>query len=368
MDQNTPTEEWNALLSQICKEVVGSYKLSKEHKATSKDMLKNYLEIVKIAQPEVLSNEQSFSIMLNSNTQIRGFIDRIDRDPDREYNILDYKGLAIDTPIPTPSGWTTMEQLQVGDQVFGSNGQPTNVIVKSNTHNRPCYKITLSDHSTVVCDNVHLWKIKIQGKEESLIVETDELYRIFLDIVSGDIKKNVLIRNAEPPEVMKKSILGDIDNKLFYPYTPNRYIASMEQVDSVPTQCIAVDAPDQLYLCGKGMILTHNTGKSKYLDEFQLLVYGIYLLDAHPELEHFKGTYIVLSENKEIPYTFTRTDVERCKAEILDVAKQIREDKTWDPKPQFLCSYCDFEAICPATIAANEARTDGWVQHSKKEE
>lgn len=33
--------------------------------------------------------------------------------------------LALDTPIPTPSGWTTMAKLKVGDKVFGSDGQPS---------------------------------------------------------------------------------------------------------------------------------------------------------------------------------------------------------------------------------------------------
>jgi phage terminase large subunit-like protein len=32
------------------------------------------------------------------------------------------KAVALDTPIPTPSGWTTMGDLQVGDQVFDVDG------------------------------------------------------------------------------------------------------------------------------------------------------------------------------------------------------------------------------------------------------
>src|SRR3954467_7708238 len=37
------------------------------------------------------------------------------------------KVLALDTPIPTPAGWTTMGQLKVGDNVFGADGQATRV-------------------------------------------------------------------------------------------------------------------------------------------------------------------------------------------------------------------------------------------------
>jgi len=35
--------------------------------------------------------------------------------------------LALTTPIPTPSGWTTMGDLMPGDFVFAGNGQPCRV-------------------------------------------------------------------------------------------------------------------------------------------------------------------------------------------------------------------------------------------------
>src|SRR6202050_558695 len=34
------------------------------------------------------------------------------------------KALALDTPLPTPAGWTTMGEVQVGDHLIGANGQP----------------------------------------------------------------------------------------------------------------------------------------------------------------------------------------------------------------------------------------------------
>lgn len=38
------------------------------------------------------------------------------------------KALALDTPIPTPSGWTTMGELRAGDQVLDELGNPCRVI------------------------------------------------------------------------------------------------------------------------------------------------------------------------------------------------------------------------------------------------
>ena len=34
------------------------------------------------------------------------------------------KSLALDTPIPTPDGWTTMGDIQAGDTVFDEHGKP----------------------------------------------------------------------------------------------------------------------------------------------------------------------------------------------------------------------------------------------------
>src|SRR3954471_15014129 len=41
---------------------------------------------------------------------------------------LEGKALALDTEVPTPWGWTTMEHLEVGDEVFDETGAPTTVV------------------------------------------------------------------------------------------------------------------------------------------------------------------------------------------------------------------------------------------------
>src|SRR5687767_15196253 len=41
---------------------------------------------------------------------------------------LEGKALAVDTEVPTPWGWTTMEHLEPGDEVFDETGAPTVVV------------------------------------------------------------------------------------------------------------------------------------------------------------------------------------------------------------------------------------------------
>jgi replicative DNA helicase len=68
------------------------------------------------------------------------------------------KALALETPVPTPKGWTTMGALSVGDQVFGPDGKPARVVAATGTmHGRPCRRITFSDGARIVADAQHRW-------------------------------------------------------------------------------------------------------------------------------------------------------------------------------------------------------------------
>ncbi len=69
------------------------------------------------------------------------------------------KALALDTPIPTPSGWTTMGNIAPGDVVFGADGKPCNVLSVSDVFmDHFCYKVSFSNGENVVADSGHLWK------------------------------------------------------------------------------------------------------------------------------------------------------------------------------------------------------------------
>lgn len=69
------------------------------------------------------------------------------------------KALALDTPIPTPDGWTTMGEIKVGDFVYSKDGTPTKVVAATDVmFDRPCYRVTFSNGETVIADEQHLWE------------------------------------------------------------------------------------------------------------------------------------------------------------------------------------------------------------------
>lgn len=101
--------------------------------------------------------------------------------------------------------------------------------------------------------------------------------------------------------------------------------------------------PDQFHL------IDYKTGKSKYLDEVQLLVYALSMFREFPHLDNFKASYLCLAENcKLISYNFSKTDALRVEQKIKKVAEEIRTDQTWDASPSPLCAYCDFTNVCTA--------------------
>lgn len=86
----------------------------------------------------------------------RGAIDVLNIDGSKA-RVVDWKGLALTTPIPTPGGWSTMGRLAVGDTVFGRDGRAYHVTGKSEVKNKHCYEVAFTNGPRVVCDDEHLW-------------------------------------------------------------------------------------------------------------------------------------------------------------------------------------------------------------------
>ncbi len=78
---------------------------------------------------------------------------------------LEGKALALDTEVPTPWGWTTMEHLEAGDEVFDEQGRPTVVVATTAPMtDRPCCEVLLSDGSRFVADAGHLWVTRTKAE------------------------------------------------------------------------------------------------------------------------------------------------------------------------------------------------------------
>ena len=71
-----------------------------------------------------------------------------------------FKCLAEDTPLPTPTGWVTMGEVKLFDELFDENGQVCRVVGASDLkRGMPCYRVVFDDGSAIVADEEHLWSL-----------------------------------------------------------------------------------------------------------------------------------------------------------------------------------------------------------------
>lgn len=85
--------------------------------------------------------------------------------------------LALDTLIPTPTGWTTINDVKVGDTIFDGDGMPTEVVMVSPIfHDRQCYRLSFDDGTEVVADGEHQWVTSTRASRRSRSRRLDRGY------------------------------------------------------------------------------------------------------------------------------------------------------------------------------------------------
>jgi replicative DNA helicase len=141
------------------------------------------------------------------------------------------KALALDTPLPTPSGWTTMGEVRVGDQLYDARGRPTTIVAATEVlTGRPCYEVEFSDGSRIVADAQHQW-----------LTETA--------FGAGSAVRSTEILAATLPE----------GHRIAMPDGSQTKVEAVRPIASLPVRCVQVDNAEHLYLAGESMIPTHNS-------------------------------------------------------------------------------------------------------------
>ncbi|HEX7303854.1 replicative DNA helicase [Lentzea sp.] len=232
------------------------------------------------------------------------------------------KALALDTPLPTPSGWTTMGEVEVGQFLMGADGRPTRVVAATEVMTgRPCFEVEFSDGTVVVADAEHQWLTESCSetggfwaiRTTAQLFERVGLCRMFVRMSAAwELPAAAL---PLPPRALGLFLsgLGDLeltDDELRVakeldladdPHIPAAYLRSsraqreellaalridgrfarlrrdvdelvaglgrhdqvevvaVRPVASVPVRCVEVDNHDHLYLAGETMIPTHNS-------------------------------------------------------------------------------------------------------------
>ncbi|HEX2176915.1 MAG TPA: replicative DNA helicase [Nocardioidaceae bacterium] len=151
------------------------------------------------------------------------------------------KALALETPLPTPDGWTTMGAVQVGDELLGADGRPTPVVAATEVmQDRVCYEVCFSDGSSIVADAQHQWSTTQGAAREPYVASRPAASAAASVSTTEHLAKQVA--DGAVPWVDR-----------------TRSVVEIRRTASVPVRCVEVGAGDHLYLAGPTRIPTHNS-------------------------------------------------------------------------------------------------------------
>ncbi|WP_446226528.1 replicative DNA helicase [Nocardia sp. IBHARD005] len=148
------------------------------------------------------------------------------------------KALALDTPLPTPGGWTTMGEVRVGDELLGADGRPTRVLAATEEMtDRPCYEVEFSDGTVITADEEHQWTTLAPTLAPHPVVRT-----------TGEIAHSLRTPRDNFAHMVPRSARSSA-----------RQIVDVRKVDPVLVRCVEIDNADHMYLAGRTMVPTHNS-------------------------------------------------------------------------------------------------------------
>jgi replicative DNA helicase len=110
------------------------------------------------------------------------------------------KAQPLDAKVLTESGWKTMGEIEVGDDLASVDGRPSTVIGVYPQGVKPIYKVTFSDGRATECCGEHLWRVYYRSWPAPKVLTTAEVAallkrkryqkRLWIDMVSGDFGHN----------------------------------------------------------------------------------------------------------------------------------------------------------------------------------
>lgn len=197
--------------------------------------------------------------------------------------------------LPTPTGWTTVGDVNVGEYILDELGNPTKVTAKSPIWHLPLVKVVFDGGANIVCSLNHEWAVirsadfLIYGKtswDDTVVVETRDLH------IGDRIPK--------------------ANNELGH-----WCVIAIQDVPTEPTQCIEVDSPRHLYQVSKWCIPTHNSRLSATLVNWWV--------DTHPVDD---TTVVTTATNWKQVRNVLWKEIPRVKADA-GVPGKVNADATW---------------------------------------
>lgn len=193
------------------------------------------------------------------------------------------KALALDTALPTPTGWTTMGEVSPGDTLLDDVGRPTRVLAATPVmYGRPCYEMTFADGARIVADAEHQWPTARTGLRTTAqlwrtvertgavpLVESAQLTPQWRTMAQH--RNHAETRRQETACTALAGASAAHESAPTLPTTQptaspwrttartQHSVVAVRLVPSVAVRCVQVDNPRHLYLAGESHVPTHNS-------------------------------------------------------------------------------------------------------------
>lgn len=172
----------------------------------------------------------------------------------------------------------------------------------------------------------------------------------------------------KPPNLR---IIRDRYTEQNYKDTGRRYVEEFYKTNSPfnDGRTIGIEKQLQININGIQMIgyidrlVDHGSGQYEIIDyktnkdlpspddlnsNWQLPLYHIGLSEILPDIKDVTCTWYFLAHGKPISLKKQAEHLDQLKKDIQELVVKINETQEFEPKVSALCSWCDFESICPA--------------------
>lgn len=207
------------------------------------------------------------------------------------------KALALDTPIATPNGWTTMGEVAVGDHVLGDDGLPVRVSgVTDVMHHRPCFRVTFADGSQVIADAEHEWLTDTRASRKSAQAAATQANRMGRQRTFAEIRTTADIHRTLRGSTSDRRLNHSVRNAL-------------------PLQLPDAELPIPPYTLGVWLGDGTSAAAQFTSEDFEIAAYVEAESIVAPDLENLPRTHGLLN-NKHIPVGYLRAS-ERQRRDLL---------------------------------------------------
>lgn len=216
----------------------------------------------------------------------------------------------LDAKIVTPSGWTTMGQLKIGDQVISRDGKATKVIGVYPKGTKSIYKVSTTDGRSTECCEDHLWFTQTDLELKNGL---DGSVRTTKDIINEINNKNIkhYLPTTSAVEYLSKQLpikpytLGALIGDGFI---SENHLTLSSKDDQIINRVASELDEVGCVLSNNGKNINYNiVSKEKHNNKVKTNIVKITNL-SNGEIELFDSTKIA-SDKKNIKY---RTLISRC--------------------------------------------------------